>query len=207
MAAASGDPAASGGLAVTHRSPATIGPHVEAHTTTDSVAAGSCRRLHLSPIRVGRWSVDPAQCRLSAVGANVHIRPQLMELLVYLADHAGQVVLKDEILDDVWGGRFVSESCLTRCIAQLRDALEGQADDAHYIETIPKRGYRLLAPVRGLDDAHDPPPPHRRRTAAGGAVAGALAAFVLGVALGSYGGAKSRRTGGSKKFGDSEEHC
>ena len=75
------------------------------------------------------------------------MRPQLMELLVSLAERPGDVVLKDEILERVWGGRFVSESCLTRSISELRDILKADSDETPCIETIPKRGYRLCAPV------------------------------------------------------------
>jgi DNA-binding winged helix-turn-helix (wHTH) protein len=80
----------------------------------------------------------------------VHVRPQLMELLVFLAEHAAEVALKNEILDQVWNGRFVAESCLTKCIAQLRTVLGGQPHDRNFIETIPKRGYRLVAPVHPI---------------------------------------------------------
>jgi len=70
-----------------------------------------------------------------------------MDLLVYLAEHPNQVVTKDQILEDVWRQRFVAESVLSRSIADLRHLLEDEAQAPRVIETIPKRGYRLVAAV------------------------------------------------------------
>jgi DNA-binding winged helix-turn-helix (wHTH) protein len=79
--------------------------------------------------------------------ASVHLRAQLMDLLLCLARRPGVVVAKDELRDVVWEGRLVSESSLSRCIAELRAALGDDAQRPHVIETITKRGYRLIAPV------------------------------------------------------------
>jgi TolB-like protein len=72
----------------------------------------------------------------------------LMKLLVLLAEQAGQVVSKDRILDAVWEARFVSESSLTRSVAELRQILGDSRRNPQCIETIPKRGYRFIAPVQ-----------------------------------------------------------
>lgn len=117
--------------------------------------------------RVGEWLVEPSLDRLSRNGAVVRLRPQLTNLLVLLAAHAGRTVSKDEILSKVWEGQFVAESGMTRCIAEIRQALQDDAREPKIIETIPKRGYRLVAPVAFLDagPAHGPgeqqslPPP------------------------------------------------
>jgi TolB-like protein/Tfp pilus assembly protein PilF len=74
----------------------------------------------------------------------------LVELLVLLAERSGQVVRKDEILDRVWASRFVSESALTRTVAELRQCLGDSAGRPTIIETIPKRGYRLIGDVEVL---------------------------------------------------------
>jgi hypothetical protein len=70
------------------------------------------------------------------------------------------VVPKDEVIDAVWEGRFIAETTLTRAIADLRRALGDDQRDPHYIETIPKRGYRLVAAVAasGQDPGMAPPP-------------------------------------------------
>src|SRR5262245_64882719 len=70
-----------------------------------------------------------------------------MDLLAFLATTGGRVVSKDEIIDAVWQGRFIAEATLTRSVADLRRALGDDQRSPRYIETIPKRGYRLVAPV------------------------------------------------------------
>ena len=70
-----------------------------------------------------------------------------MDALVLLADRGGEVVSKDELIDGVWEGRIISEGTLTNTIAELRGALGDDARNPRYIETIPKRGYRLICPV------------------------------------------------------------
>lgn len=75
------------------------------------------------------------------------LRPKVMEVLVLLANHPNRVLTKEEILDQVWHSRFVAESALTRTVAELRRALGDDAGTPRYVETIPKRGYRLIAPV------------------------------------------------------------
>jgi len=74
-----------------------------------------------------------------------HLEPQVMDLLVFLAATGGRVVSRDEIIDAVWEGRFIAEATLTRSIADLRRALDDNQRCPQYIETIAKRGYRLVA--------------------------------------------------------------
>src|ERR1044072_9253917 len=70
-----------------------------------------------------------------------------MEGLVYLAKNAGQVVTKDELMQTIWGARFVTDEVITTCIFELRRALGDDARNPRFIQTIPKKGYRLIAPV------------------------------------------------------------
>jgi DNA-binding winged helix-turn-helix (wHTH) protein len=100
---------------------------------------------HPPPFLLGDWLVEPALDRLSRNGAVVHVRPQAMDVLVFLAGHAGEVVSHDETMAAVWRERFVNEYALTRCIADLRRALGEDARHTRYIENIPKRGYRVIA--------------------------------------------------------------
>jgi len=76
-----------------------------------------------------------------------------MDLLVYLARHPGEVVSKDRILEHVWQKRFVAESVLSRSVADLRRLLGDEAGQPRVIETIAKRGYRLVAKVDPLTPA------------------------------------------------------
>ncbi len=97
------------------------------------------------------WCVYPKLDRISRDGATVHLEPKVMDLLVYLARHPGQVVSKNDIIDSVWEGHIVANSALSRCMALLRGALGDDARRPRYIETIPKRGYRLIAPITGIE--------------------------------------------------------
>ncbi len=114
----------------------------------------------LQSFTLGDWLVDPRGCHLSRGETSVKLRAQLADLLVCLARRAGEIVLKDEILAEVWPGQYIAESGLSRCIAELRQILQDDASQPRYIETITKRGYRLVAPVvwmtpedRAVDDS------------------------------------------------------
>jgi TolB-like protein/Flp pilus assembly protein TadD len=96
---------------------------------------------------LGDWLVEPSLNRLTRAGEVHHLRPRLMDLLVYLAQHPGQVVTKDQLLEEVWHQRFAAESVLSRSVAELRQLLGDEVQRPRVIETIPKRGYRLVAAV------------------------------------------------------------
>jgi eukaryotic-like serine/threonine-protein kinase len=99
---------------------------------------------------LGDWLVQPRAGRATRNGHTVYIRAKVMDLLVLLAERPGEVLSKDVILDRVWGTEALSESALTRSITELRQALGDNADEPSLVETIPKRGYRLIAPVRPI---------------------------------------------------------
>ena len=107
--------------------------------------------------RLGDWHVQPALDRASRDGRTIHLRAKVMDLLVCLAGHRGQVVSKDDILNEVWKSEFVSESALTRVVADLRQAFDDDVDHPAVIETIPKRGYRLIPPVVAIPDVAEGP--------------------------------------------------
>ncbi len=99
--------------------------------------------------QVGEWTVEPLNGRISrADGQSQHLQPKVMDVLVCLAEHAGMPVTRDELLRCVWGERATTDEPLTRTIAELRRALGDDRAHPRYIETIPKRGYRLVAEVR-----------------------------------------------------------
>ncbi len=80
-----------------------------------------------------------------------------MEVLMQLADHGGQVVSREELLDKVWPGVVVGDEALTQGVIKLRRALGDDPRSPSYIETIPKRGYRLIAPVAKAGEANFQP--------------------------------------------------
>ncbi len=74
-----------------------------------------------------------------------------MEVLVYLAAHQGEVVTREELEKNVWRGALVGYDAVTNSVIKLRKALGDHAKEPGIIATVPKRGYRLVAPVRYLD--------------------------------------------------------
>jgi TolB-like protein/DNA-binding winged helix-turn-helix (wHTH) protein len=96
--------------------------------------------------------VEPALGRISRESEGSVLRAQVMELLVYMARHRGRVISLEDLLDDLWAGKVVASGTVYNCVGELRHALSDGNDQPAYIETIPKKGYRLLAPVTGLDD-------------------------------------------------------
>ena len=117
--------------------------------------------------KLGPWRVEPLRGAISTLAENRRIEPKVMDVLVRLAEGGGDLVTRDELLTAVWGERAVSDEPLTRAIGELRRALGDSSDTPTYIETVPKRGYRLLVPVLPL--------PARDDTAAGAAERRAIA--------------------------------
>jgi len=98
-------------------------------------------------LQVGEWTVEPALNQLSAMGTTVKLEPKAMAVLVYLADRPGEVVGRDALLTALWPGVVVGDDSLTQVVLKLRKALGDVPDKPAYIQTIPKGGYRLIAPV------------------------------------------------------------
>ena len=97
--------------------------------------------------RIAGWLVQPSLNRLTFDDRVVQLEPKLMDVLVYLAENAGQVMSKIDITDAVWSEVFITESVITRSIAGLRRAFGDDVKNPRFIETISKRGYRLIAAV------------------------------------------------------------
>jgi TolB-like protein/DNA-binding winged helix-turn-helix (wHTH) protein len=108
--------------------------------------------------RVGAWLIEPRLNTVSRNGESVHLEPKVMEVLVCLAQHAGEPVPKDELLQAVWPDTFVTDDVLKRSISELRRVFEDDARESRIIQTIPKRGYRLIAPVEPLNGSESASP-------------------------------------------------
>ena len=106
-------------------------------------------RTRVEGFRLGEWRVDPAAGELSDDARVVRLRPKVMELLVSLAARPGEVLAKQELLDAVWPDVVVAETSLSVTVAQLRKALGDDPARPTFVETIPRRGYRLVATVDG----------------------------------------------------------
>jgi predicted ATPase len=99
----------------------------------------------------GDFRVDTGRFLLIRAGNTNHITPTVFRILVILLERAGQVVPKDQLMQFVWPDSFVEEGNLNRNVSTLRQALEEKPGDHRYIETVPKAGYRFIAPVRSMD--------------------------------------------------------
>jgi DNA-binding winged helix-turn-helix (wHTH) protein len=97
--------------------------------------------------RIGDHAVEPARGRIVSPAGETHVEPRAMDVLVALARKAGDTVGRDELIESVWKHPYVSDEALSRCISLLRHALGDDRSQPRYLETIPKRGYRLMAPV------------------------------------------------------------
>jgi transcriptional activator of cad operon len=100
--------------------------------------------------RVGAWRVDREACALHGPDGEQRVEPKVMDLLCLLAEHPGRVLSRERIMDALWPGLVVGDDALARTLSKLRQALGDDAKSPRYIETIAKRGYRLLAEVEGI---------------------------------------------------------
>lgn len=98
-------------------------------------------------LRIGEWSVDSAAGELSGASGTIRVEPKVMDLLLLLASQPGQVVTRERIMEALWPGLVVGEDSLARTVSKLRQALGDDARSPRYVETISKRGYRLLVEV------------------------------------------------------------
>ena len=99
---------------------------------------------------IGDWSVEPTLDALQRGSETVRLEPKAMELLVVLASRPGEVVSREELLSAVWPGVVVGDEALSQVVTKLRKALGDDVRAPTYIETISKRGYRLIAAVTPL---------------------------------------------------------
>jgi DNA-binding winged helix-turn-helix (wHTH) protein/TolB-like protein len=122
-------------------------------------------------VRFGPFEFDPASMVLTRAGRPVRLQPQPARVLAVLLEQPGAIVSRDALRDRIWSdGTFVDfERGLNFCVAQIRAALGDSAESPRYVETLPRRGYRFIAPVSALGPAvsanapvSPQSPPHRR---------------------------------------------
>ena len=95
--------------------------------------------------RVGEWTVNPEANLLTRGEESVRLEHRVMAVLARVAEARGGVVSKDDLIDHVWKGASVSDHSVANAMSDLRKALGDDRSNPQYIETIPKRGYRLVA--------------------------------------------------------------
>jgi TolB-like protein/DNA-binding winged helix-turn-helix (wHTH) protein len=168
----------------------------KAHEILESRCASACPETHV-PVgsqivsqhhiyRFDDFLVDPETWKLCRSGAEVHLEPVVLKLLIYLISHRDRLVTRQELMDTVWGDTVISESALSKAVARLRKALDDDPAAPRYIETVHSQGFRFIAGVEESDTPGHSIPPRkgalRHRLLVGLAaiiVLGALAAFWL----------------------------
>jgi DNA-binding winged helix-turn-helix (wHTH) protein len=114
-----------------------------------------------APFRIRDYLVDPNRNRITGPGGETALQPKMIEVLCALAERPGKVLSRSDLIDRVWGKEFGADESLTRAISQLRKAFGDTRDVPQVIETISKRGYRLM--VEPEDVAESPSPRRSRR--------------------------------------------
>lgn len=123
------------------------------HLTRDGIGHG-CRRF-------GPFALDPAAAVLFRDGRRIELRPCTFQLLAYLVEHAGRVVSRDELFEQVWRGVYVGDGALTQSIWEVRKALGEAGRQQRFIRTVRGSGYCLVAAVHhdSPEQEHAAPPP------------------------------------------------
>jgi DNA-binding winged helix-turn-helix (wHTH) protein/TolB-like protein len=144
--------------------------------------------LSSDPFRLGKWVVMPHECvikRADDSASGSKITPRAMSVLLYLAERRGRVIAAGELLDALWPNSFTTENAVHKCVAELRHAFEDPAREPSILQTISKRGYKILIePTPYVSPAADRA--HRStdvRTDAIGTNTGRRRAAAIGAAL------------------------
>src|SRR5262245_33126305 len=98
-------------------------------------------------LRIADRLVDPSLNRVTHGDRTVQVEPKIMHVLVTLAERPGEVVTREELMTRVWNGVFVTDDVLHRAVRELRRLFDDDSEQPKVIETIRKRGYRLIATV------------------------------------------------------------
>src|SRR5450755_4141172 len=102
-------------------------------------------------LQIGDWTVSPSLDTISKGSEIQKLEPRTMRLLLCLADAAGEVVSVDRLLNEVWTGVIVGSASVYQAMSQLRKLLGDVDPKPTYIATVPRKGYRLVAPVTRRD--------------------------------------------------------
>ncbi len=136
----------------------------------------------LNTLRIGDIDVEPSLNRLDKGHETLTVEPRVMDLLMLLAESPGKVFSREEILERVWPETAVQDDALRRVVTLLRRALDDDSKEPRYIETITRRGYRLVAPV----SRPDPKPTDSVARRTPWLLAGAMLLVGLSVATGLF---------------------
>lgn len=146
-------------------------------------------------LKIGDFVLDPWRNLLTSAEGDTTLEPKVVDVLMALAAQPGVVLSRDHLIEAVWKAEFGADERLTRAISLLRKAFHDERGTPRYVETVPKRGYRLVAAVEdasGPPSAEEPPwadaveatPPAVTSDWRAFAGAGAVAALVVAVVVG-----------------------
>ncbi|MEL7187307.1 MAG: winged helix-turn-helix domain-containing protein, partial [Pseudomonadota bacterium] len=102
-------------------------------------------------IRFGDFEIQVPARQLLRAGEDIVLQPKVFDTLLLLAQNAGRVVAKDELLNEVWAGTIVTENAIARVISVLRKALDDKSSPARFIRAVPRVGYQFIAPIEQQD--------------------------------------------------------
>lgn len=97
--------------------------------------------------RLGGCTVDATRGCVARDGGVTHVEPRVMDVLVALVRGGGRTLSRDALIEAAWGHPHVSDEALSRCVSLIRQALGDDRRKPRFVETIPKRGYRMLVAV------------------------------------------------------------
>ena len=103
--------------------------------------------------RFADFTLDPREHRLLRGAEEIYLAPKTFETLLYLVSRHGHLVTKQDLLDTLWPGTFVTENALTRCIKEVREVLNDDAHQPLYIRTVPRVGYKFIADVEEVSNS------------------------------------------------------
>src|SRR5215470_1209479 len=107
--------------------------------------------------RFGPFVVDRSRYRVVRGDSTIELTPKLLDLLLHLLDHAGELVTKEQLLDALWANANVTENALAQAVSELREALGDDAGTPRFIKTVSRRGYRFIAPVEAMKTTANEP--------------------------------------------------
>ncbi|MFC7003007.1 transcriptional regulator [Pseudobowmanella zhangzhouensis] len=103
--------------------------------------------------RIGRFEFCPARQKLWCDGETIALEPMAAELLAYFCTQPNRTVSKDELIDQVWQGRVVTDNAISRLVTKLRKALGDDPRQPEFIATLPKKGYSFIARAERIEES------------------------------------------------------
>ena len=125
--------------------------HKSSNASLEDIGSPTERQIYV----FGEYRLDAQECRLWQGDALIALPPKAFDLLRVLVQHAGQLMEKEALLRAVWPDTFVEEGNLSVYISTLRKVFGKVSSESGFIETIPKRGYRFIAPLTQSTTAHN----------------------------------------------------